>query len=171
MLIQTSIQKILELFFKYPTKGFTIREIGRILDISPPTVSSNVSKLTKKELLKMEKEKIQYKVYSNIENENFRELKRIYNLYSLSELKNFLTREIRPKTIIVYGSYSRGEDREDSDLDIFIDTQVKKEIDLKKFEGKLVRKIHLIIKEFKKVPDDLKKNIINGIILYGVIEC
>lgn len=122
-------------------------------------------------MIRINKERVQYKIFGNTENENFRKLKRIYNIFYLSNITESIIKEFRPNAVVVFGSYSKGEDTEDSDIDIFVDSVVKKEIDLEKFEKELGRNIHLHVSEIKKVPDDLRKNIINGIILYRFLEC
>ena len=170
MLIESNNQKVLVLIFKYPTIGLTIREISRKLKISPPTVSRIAKDLERKNLVMIKKESNQYKVLGNVENEKFKDLKRIYNLFSLLPLKDFLIRELNPNLIIVFGSYSSGEDVENSDIDLFVDSEKRKEINLSKFEKKLARGIHLIVSSFHKLPSELRSNIINGVILYGVIE-
>ena len=169
MLIESNTQKILAFIFKYPTKGFTIRAVARGLKISPPTVSSAVEKLEKDGLVKIVKEEIQHKVYGNLESEHFRDLKRIYNIFSLRELKHLLVKEFRPNAIVLYGAYARGEDREDSDIDVYVDSSVEKGVNLGAFEKTLGRRIHLVVRDAKKIPDELKRSLINGVILYGVI--
>jgi predicted nucleotidyltransferase len=171
MLIESNTQKFLSTIFKFPTKGLTIREIARLIKVSPPTASSIAKTLEKKNLIRIEKERVQYKVFGNLENEGFRRLKRIYNIFSLLNLVDLLIKEFKPNAIVVFGSYSKGEDVEDSDVDIFIDTVLKKEIDLRKFEERLSRTIHLHVRDIRKIPDELRKNIINGVILYGFLEC
>jgi predicted nucleotidyltransferase len=170
MLIESNTQRFLELIFKYPSMGFTIREIAKKLGVSPPTASSISKKLEKSGMIIVKKERVSYKVFGNLENENFVDIKRIYNLYSLIPLKNFLVREFEPNFIIVYGSYSVGEDTENSDVDIFVESFKRKQIDLSRFEKKLARKIHLVVDIFKSLPQELKMNILNGVILYGVVE-
>ncbi len=170
MLIESNTQKVLAFVFKYPTRGFTIRAIARGLKISPPTVSNIVEKLEKNELVKIVKEEVQHKVYGNLESEHFRDLKRIYNVFSVRGLKHLLVKEFRPNTIVLYGAYARGEDREDSDIDIYVDSRIEKEVNLETFEKELGRRIHLIVRDAKKIPSELKRSLINGVILYGVIE-
>jgi predicted nucleotidyltransferase len=170
MLIESNTQKFLALIFKYPTSGFTIREIAKRLNISPPTASSISKKLEKIGLIRLEKEKVQYKVFGNIENETFKDIKRIFNIFSLLPLKDFLIKEFNPDLIVVYGSYSMGEDIEDSDIDIFVESVRKKQVNLSRFEKKLGRSIHLIVDKFGNLPKELRINIVNGVILYGVIE-
>ena len=74
MLIESNTQKFLSVIFKFPTKGFTVREIARLIKVSPPTASSLAKDLEKKGLLIIKKERVQYKVFGNLENEYFRKL-------------------------------------------------------------------------------------------------
>jgi len=171
MLIESNTQKFLSIIFRFPTKGFTVREIARLIKVSPPTGASIARILENKDLIKVKKERVQHKIFGNLEDEYFKQLKRIYNIFYLSGLTDFLVKNFNPNTIVVFGSYSKGEDTEDSDIDIFVDSVVNKEINLEKFEKELSRRIHLHVNDIKKIPDDLKKNIINGIILYGFLEC
>lgn len=170
MLIESNTQKFLALVFKYPTTGFTIREIAKRLNISPPTASSISKKLEKIDLVRLQREKAQYKVFGSVESETFKDIKRIFNIFSLLPLKNFLIKKFNPNLIAVYGSYSMGEDVENSDIDIFVDSLRKKLVSLSKFEKELGRSIHLLVDKFENLPKDLKADIINGVILYGVIE-
>ncbi len=171
MLIESNTQKFMSVIFTYPTKGFTIREIGRKIKISPPTASYIAKKLEKMKLIRIEKERTQHKVFGNFENEDFKNLKKIYNIFSLLELTRFLVENFDPNTVVVFGSFSKGEDTEDSDIDIFVDSSKEKEVKLEKFRRKLERNIHLHVKNIKKIPEELRSNIINGIILYGFLEC
>jgi predicted nucleotidyltransferase len=75
-----------------------------------------------------------------------------------------------PKSIVLFGSYSRGEDIESSDIDIFVECK-KEQVNIIKFNKKLKRNIEIRFKEnFNKYPKELKNNIINGIILSGFLE-
>ncbi|MDI6883623.1 MAG: MarR family transcriptional regulator [Hadesarchaea archaeon] len=170
MLTESNTQKVLAFIFKYPTKGFTVRAIARAIKISPPTVSNILEKLEKEGLVKIVEEEVQHKTYGNFESEYFRDLKRIYNIFSLYGLKHLLIQEFRPNAIVVYGAYARGEDREDSDVDIYVDSTIRKGVNLKAFEKELARRIHLIVRSAREIPNELKRNLVNGVILYGVIE-
>lgn len=171
MLIESNSQKFLSTIFKYPTKGLTVREVARLIKVSPPTASSLAKNLEKRELIRIKKERVQYKVFGNLENENFRKLKRIYNIFSLLDLTEFLVKNFKPNAVVVFGSYSKGEDTEDSDVDIFVDSVMKKKVVLEKFEKELNRGIHLHVRDIRKIPEELRKNIINGVILHGFLEC
>ena len=83
-----------------------------------------------------------------------------------------MTQEFSNPTIILFGSFSRGEDIEESDIDIYIETHSKKKISLKKFESSLNRNIQLFKhKSIHQIRNkDLANNIINGIVLSGYLE-
>ena len=87
-----------------------------------------------------------------------------------SMLIDFLEDKFLGLTIILFGSYSRGDDISKSDIDIAIIGQ-KKEVDLKKFEKILFKKIILnFYPSFTDIHKNLKENLCNGILLSGGIE-
>ena len=92
-----------------------------------------------------------------------------FELYN-SGLTNYLWDKLSPRAIILYGSSAKGESLEESDIDLFIIGKERK-INLEKFEKELGKKIHLIFEDNpKKIPDELKNNLINGIILKGYLK-
>lgn len=110
---------------------------------------------------------------ANRDNDNFLFYKRISNITKIKEsgLLDLLINSIYPQTIILYGSYLRGEDIEKSDIDFFIVSETKKRLDVEKFEKILNRKIHLIIEDdLKNIPKELKLEIINGLVLHGYLN-
>ena len=80
--------------------------------------------------------------------------------------------QLNNPVIVLFGSYAKGEDIEDSDIDLYIETPSKKEIDLEQFEKILYRKIQIFkFNKISEVPNPhLANNIINGIILNGHLE-
>ena len=75
-----------------------------------------------------------------------------------------------PNVIILFGSASKGEDIEESDIDLFVQAKEKK-IDIRKYEKLFNRKISLFFEEdFSKLNKELKNNVINGIILRGYLK-
>lgn len=167
---------VLEVFFIEPSKEHYLMNISRTINIAHTSVKQNLIKLVKRGLINQEtqrKGKRNFPVYkANKDNKEFKRYKMIYNITSLleSRLIDFLEEKIAPKAIILFGSYRRGEDLEDSDIDIFIEG-IEEKIDLKIFEKKLKRKIQLHFKkDFNTYPKELKNNIINGILLQGFLE-
>jgi len=56
-------------------------------------------------------------------------------------------------------------------IDLFIETTVKKELNLKKFETKLKHKIDLFLKpKINQLPKNLLHNVINGVKLMGYLD-
>ncbi|MCD6464256.1 nucleotidyltransferase domain-containing protein [Candidatus Woesearchaeota archaeon] len=72
--------------------------------------------------------------------------------------------------IVLFGSCARGEDIETSDIDLFVQAK-EKALSLTKYENLLNRKISLFFKQnFLKLSNELKNNIINGIVLKGYLK-
>ena len=136
MLTKDNNYKVMKLFFDYPERKFHIREIARQTNLSPPGVLKILKKLKKENLLVSEKENVVENVRAS-KNEKFFLLKKCYNFLSLYEsgLTDFLKDKYEePEAIVVFGSYSNGEDTSQSDIDIAIVTKKSVELDLKKFE-------------------------------------
>lgn len=176
MLQKSSIEKTVEVFFINPTKNHCLINISRAVGLAHTSTKKNLTKLVKMGLIKEEiekKGKRKFPLYkANINTDKFRQHKIIYNLSKLFEsgLISFLETKLIPNTIVVFGSYRRGEDVEESDIDLFIET-VEEKLDLFLFEKKLNRKIQIHFKKkFTLYPKELKNNIINGIVMHGFLE-
>jgi len=159
---------VLEIFFREPTIIHFIRGTGKEIGLAQTSVRNNIKELMKLGLIKRKKSKPFDGFVANRDNEQFLFYKRVYNLYSLYELKKFIDEEIHPKTTIIFGSYSVGEDIESSDIDILIVSRIKKEIETEKFEKCLKRKIHIItVDDVKKLDKNMQKRVMNGVIITG----
>ena len=163
-----SYLKVLEIFFIEPTTTHFIKEISRKINLAPTSVRNHIKDLLAKNLIKKKKAKPFNGLVANRENEDFIFYKSVYNLYSLKQLTDFLISTFWPKLIVVFGSYTKGEDIEKSDIDILIISKTKKEINLERFEKNLKRKINLLIVEkLEKLDKNIIKKIYNGTVLYG----
>lgn len=176
MLQKSSMWAVLEIFFREPTKEHYLMEMSKNTGIAHTSIKPNLLKLVKSGFIKQviqKKGKRKFPVYRAIaDSRGFRKYKRLYNLTALLEsgLIDFLEEKIAPKAIVVFGSYMRGEDLEDSDIDLFIEG-IEEKVDLSFFEKKLKRRIQLHFKkEFGSYPKELKNNIINGLVLHGFLE-
>lgn len=169
MITKDNTFKIMKIFFQFPEKSFHLREISRLTGLSLPGVKKIIAKLEKEKLLISKKEKMFVNVYAS-RNNKFVNLKRAYNLYVLSDFTNYLN-EIyeHPEAIIVFGSYSKGEDISRSDIDIAIVTDLHKEINFSRFEKKFSRNINLFEINLKKVEKSFLNSLFNGIVLSGGI--
>ncbi len=173
------MNNILEIFFSEPGKEFHVRQISKLLKKSPTTISKHLKKLEKEKILISER-KLNHLIFKADEsNEKFKRLRINYNINLLYEsgLIGYLAQEFNhPEAIILFGSFSKAENIKNSDIDIFVLSLLKKEINLKKFEEKLGHKIQIFVhskKEIEKMKiknTELLNNIINGKILYGFWE-
>jgi len=172
MITKDNTLRVMGLFFNYPEKRFHLRELERLSGLSMPGVRKIVQKMEKENLLLSKKENV-VKNYYAARNEKFISLKRAYNLYSIftSGLLNFL-KEIyeEPESIILFGSFSKGEDISKSDIDIAIITRKRESTDLSAFEKKLGRKIRLYEIKIEKAEPEFLNTLANGIVLYGYFK-
>ncbi|MBI5060836.1 MAG: nucleotidyltransferase domain-containing protein [Candidatus Aenigmarchaeota archaeon] len=72
-----------------------------------------------------------------------------------------------PEAIIVFGSYSRGEDQSGSDIDIAIITKKRINVSTVEFEKRLKRKINIYEIQIKHAEKEFLNTLANGIVLYG----
>ena len=165
-----NIIKVAEQIFLRPTKEHSIRELAKLTKLSPATVSKIVKQLESEGIIQSRTIAKSKLIKADIENQNYRFYKKLHNIASLKTLIDALNRK-RPRAIILFGSYSRGEDTEQSDIDLTIISN-KFKIDLEPYQKQLNRKIQLFFfPTEEKIPENLKQNIINGIILAGSILC
>jgi len=141
-----------------------------MLKLGMPSVISHVKRLEREGLIKKEKRGV-YESYISEKNGMFTIYKRNDILLRLHEsgLVDFLADEFMPDAIVLFGSCARGEDIETSDVDLLVVAK-EKEIDLKKYEAALKRKISLHFEsKISEIPKELLNNIANGIVVYGYL--
>jgi predicted nucleotidyltransferase len=173
--------KVLSLFTKGYDKDYYIREVEKLLNISSRTALLTLAKLEKKGILES-KIRGKIKVYrirrSTIAKEYFLLAEQYKKIRFLE--KNHLIKEVLEKAdhllngaVIIFGSYAKEIQKEDSDLDLFI---------VGRSEEKKIRKIgkkygvDINIKSYpanvfeKEIHDDilLKEIVENHIVIKGV---
>ena len=167
------VKELLRFFLQNPTGEFTYREIGRKTNLSIGTVSKCVKELLGEGFVKTRKAAKAIFVKANMDNQLFIQMKKAYNIevvYS-SGLVKYLVQRLVPDAIVLFGSYSKGEDYKDSDIDIAIVDGRESGCELDEFEKKLKRKINLTkIKSLKGASKEFRNTLSNGIVLAGAIE-
>lgn len=161
-------------------QSLNLRGIARPLKVSPTAVSKALAGLKKEGLIKIQKSKTMnlLSIEFNRDNNKSVEMKRVENLKLIYEsgLSDFLFNEFPGCTIVLFGSYSRGEDiwlgeENRSDIDVAVVGTKGKDSDLTKFDRLLERKISINCYEsWNKIHKHLKSNILNGILLKGSAE-
>jgi predicted nucleotidyltransferase len=159
-----------------------LREIARLLKVSPTAVSKSMAYLKKDKLITVQKSKSinLLSIELNRDNKKVIEMKRIENLKIVydSGLIDSLYNEFPGSTIFIFGSYSRGEDvsfgiddEKSSDIDIAVIGTKGKDIDLKKFNMILERKVSInYYVSFNEIHKHLKNSILSGILISGSVE-
>lgn len=149
------------------------REIAKILKVSPTAITNSIKKLEQNHLIKVEKTKTINFISFNREWQKAVDLKRAENLKNIyiSGLSEYLEKELAGGTIILFGSYSRGEDTNTSDIDLAVIERKDKILYFEEYEKHLNRKINInFYKSWNDIHKNLKNNILNGILLHGSVE-
>jgi predicted nucleotidyltransferase len=172
----TQLQRsIFRLLCSHAGKKLNQRQIAKLLEVSPTAIANSLPPLVKKNLVSYEKEKEMnlISITLNRDNKLTMQLKRAENLKMVydSGILELLEEEFPGSTIILFGSFSRGDDTITSDIDIAIINSKEKTIDLNKFEKYFEKKIILnFYGELNEVHKNLRENLCNGIVLSGGIS-
>ena len=155
--------------------SYNQREIALALKVSPTAVAKSLKSLEKERIiiLKRDKNTKPQEISLNFQNNKVFFIKRVENLRTIYEsgLAEFLFENLPGATIILFGSYSSGEDRFNSDIDIAVIGDTPKKINLSTCESKLNKKIMIqFFENFDKINKNLKESILNGIILKGSVK-
>jgi predicted nucleotidyltransferase len=167
--------KVVEPIFNSPNKTFHVRLLEAQSLVSTTTVRNYIDNLARRNIVLIENTPLTQNIRANTDSESYRFYKRLFNL---GELKNsgLLDKLIElfnnPESIVLFGSYSKGEDIENSDIDILVISSNGSSGNLdslmSNYEKLLKRKISLhILPNLTKSSNDFKNSIANGIVLHG----
>ena len=166
-------------FFNDCYRKISVREYAKILDISPPTASILLNLYFKEGLLKREEDRIYLFFSADRDSWMFVDLCKTYwkNLLEKIGFIEYLSNEYKIANIILFGSLSKAEVTENSDIDMAIISVSDKKINFQKFEKKLGRKIQIF--RFDSIKDIKNKELLNNILKgynlsgaeYGLEKC
>ena len=174
-----NLDNIMELFVEDSYSKFNVREVARLTKLSPSTASKHLKIAVKGGLLKKEKSRNFILFSADLESQRFRDMKVYNNIGKIrnSGLVDFIEKELNyPEVIILFGSYAKGENKKDSDIDLFILSESKNNLALVTFEKKLGAEIQVFLHNRKDAESmkgknkELLNNIVNGIRLSGFFE-
>jgi predicted nucleotidyltransferase/DNA-binding HxlR family transcriptional regulator len=167
---------ILSHFFENPNEEFYLRELARLLKISPMTIKRALDDLVGNKLIIRQKKKNQILYHANTESRAFKFAKISYNLAWLeeNEIIEYLLKKVPGiSSLILYGSYAKGENDKHSDLDLLMICTTKK-IDSNEIEKRLKIEVNVISFTSTQWTKQAKTNrafyldiITEGIVLYG----
>ncbi len=154
---------LLEYFYEYPTKHFTVRDLAKRTHLPKSTVHVGLVALRKEGLISSDNSAILNDVYK---------IKKIHFFIEklfMSGCISFLEKKLSPSCIILFGSIRKGESEKESDIDLFVETTQKTEaFSLDLFEKKIGHPIQLFkYEKITDLPDRLFNNVVNGIKLKG----
>jgi|SRR3989338_2014856 len=168
-------QQILRLLFVKAGIILNQRQIANLLDVSPPAVMKALPELEREGFIILQQDKGTKRWSIELKRDHHRilQLKRVDNLKQIYEsgFADFLEKEFAGGTLILFGSYSRGEDIINSDIDMAVIGRKDKQIDVTRYEKWLERTIHITCYDsFKHIHTHLKENLCSGIMLAGGFE-
>jgi len=166
---------VLGLFFNQPTKHWHFEKIIGATDISRPQATYWLKKFIKENLIKRIKPRGKMPYYiGNYEHPNYQTKKRLFALQKM-DTSGFLNHLITlpAQTVIIFGSFSRWDWYQDSDIDVFIfgkDTGLEQGL----YELKLHRDIQVFTaknkNDLKKFKPGLLRNILEGYRVKGTLD-
>lgn len=176
--IETGRQRVLEVLFKHPDKEFSLSDLAKEAGVAKANIGNILSELEKYGLIQITKLSKIWRISANRTSWMFIKNKIVYNLNFIyqSGVIEFLNEYFKhPKSIILFGSFRKGEDTTGSDIDIAIETDEKeyKVMGLREliaFENLVGRKIQLHFFNKKNIESFLFNAIANGIVLLGYLE-
>ena len=172
IIFKESVFKVALLIFSYPNKVFHIRELSKETGLSTTSVISAIKLLEKLKVILVKKTDLTTNIRANFDSESYVYYKRIFNLYMLHHLIEVLLEIYKPKVIVLFGSFAKGEDIEESDIDLLILSNEKtKGIDTLLYEKTLKRKLNLhILKDLSHSSNEFRNAVANGVVLHGYLK-
>lgn len=168
--------RLLEIFFNYPSRHWHFEELLKEGGLSRDKANKWLKRMMKEGIVKRIKEKGKMPYYiGNYESPSYRNRKRLYalNLFYDSGFLNHLQTLSKAKTVIIFGSMVRSDWYKNSDIDLFIYGK-DDDLEIGKYELKLKREIQLFSanskEQLKKMGGGLIQNIMQGYFVKGNIE-
>ncbi len=177
----TAILRVLGVLYKFPDKEFSLTELAKLANVAKPNLGKILGELHAVDYIELVKLNIIWRIKANQRSWYFIRDKIVYNLSIIyqSGIVEFLANYFgNPKIIVIFGSFRKGEDISNSDIDIAIETDRMNEDkylldrckELKGYESLFDRKIQIHLFDRKNVDINLFNNIANGIVLFGFLE-
>jgi len=168
--VATNLQKVLDFLVQNHDREFTSREIRKATKLSKAGTNFALRDLVEIKFVKREKRGKFYLYAVDFNSPIIKQLKVLRTVISLSHL----IKKLRDKTkkIILYGSKSRGEDTKDSDIDLFMVTNMIEEIEKIVRKSSTGKKIQLTLRtplkyvEMETTNPTFYKEIERGIVLW-----
>ena len=107
-------------FFEDCYRRINVREYARLIRVTPPTASKMLDYYASEGLLLKSRYKNYILFYADKSSKILIYLSRIYWRQRLKELINYMEKQLVSPAIVLFGSLSKAEVKEDSDFDLAI---------------------------------------------------
>lgn len=163
-------QKLAAYFFRNPTARLRVRQIERATELPLPSVTRYVKELIEEDILALE-EIAGVRFYRAAQSTRYRRAKQLFNLGQLYESGLVDYFEKLGANVILFGSYSRGEDTEESDIDLYVESPEEPR-NLERYERFLRKELQIFRhSDVNQIENKyLANNILNGITLAGTVN-
>ena len=138
-------QLLLRLFYTNPEKSFYMQEVGKILGKKPGVFQRTLNALVEEGFLLSEYRGHARFFQANTKHPLYPELKKIIAKTAGVEgiLRELFARLKQVKLALLYGSFAKGRERKDSDIDLLV-------VGSPRVEDRLVKEIPKLEKEFQR---------------------
>ena len=191
---ETAKLRVLYVLFTFPDKEFSLSDLAKEAKVAKANIGIILKEFQNFGLVEISKLNVIWRIKANKLNPAFIKLKIPYNLSMVynSRIIEFLNEYYgNTKAIILFGSYRKGDDVSDSDIDIAVELEslphyYKKNYNITELEklardkneaasinelqSILRRKIQVHVFNRKNIDLNLFNNLANGIVLDGFLE-
>ena len=182
MELNEAYQKVLFWFFSFPDIETGLNDLSSDLKISKTTAKRIINELVKEGFLNKKVYGKTWSITCNTDHNFILSGKIPFNLAMIYDAYNDGLRDAilnivgNAKSIVLFGSYRKGDDNEKSDIDIAVEVSNDEEVRIvelgviPKFGFRENIKVNLHLFSRNKIDLNLFSNIANGIVLEGFLE-
>ncbi len=177
LFFRESIFAVAERIFNYPNKTFHVRMLAEETGLSTTAVVRSIDELRDFRIITVEETALTKNIKADLNSNAYPFYKTIFNLYCLKHygFVDELVRLYAAEFIVLFGSFAKGEDIEDSDVDICVVSQ-KKSVELpskniQNYEKKFCRRINIhLLHSLEGSSNEFKNALANGVVLHGYLK-
>ena len=177
--ISGAYNKVMQWFFAYPNAEMSLSDISERLRIAKTTANRIIGLLVKEGFLLKKVAGKTWRLSCNQQHPYNVTRKIAYNLLLIyeSRILEAVHEQIEsPRAIVLFGSYRKGDDTEESDIDIAVEVLDSRELriytlgSIPQLGYRKSVKVNLHVFSRNKIDLNLFSNIANGIALQGFLE-
>lgn len=158
---------VLKTISQDPYKKFHLREISKLTNLSPSSVKTSLDLLKKNDLIIEERLANLRRISANSNNNILKQFKVLTNVEFIEPA---IKKLLPANTIVLFGSFAKGENDKDSDIDILIITNKKEKTRLTEIKGFPLQIIYRTPAQWNKMKENdeaFVDEIRRGIVLKG----